>query len=127
MARLLKRIMIIVLKLITWENAPMESDKISADQKPFRSRFSYKIKIVSILVMGTFLSRDAAWAFDYNSLRKDQKEQSTSFLPGYLKQQQAKHEDMIKMKENALALKQSVDSKFAEKVREAKPELQIVE
>ena len=114
-------------KLTTREIAAMESNNFSSDQKPFRSRFSYKIKLVSFVVLGTFLMRDAAWALDYNSLRKDQKEQSSSFLPGYLKAQQAKHEDMIKMKEDALTLKQSVDSKFAEKVREVKPELQILE
>src|SRR5262245_25231675 len=117
MKTLLKRIM-------HMQNNPVE-------EKPFRSRFSYSFKVISVAVLATFLLRDAAWAIDYgsvtNRLKKKQIETATGFLPSHIKQQQQKHEEFVQGKNDKLVISKSVDQQFIDKVRDIKPELQIQE
>ena len=93
--------------------------------KPYKSRYSYGFKLMAVLLLGTFLFRDIAWALDYGTTTKNllnkQQKSGTWNKPGYLVNQQNKHEQMVLAKQqiagDALILRKSIDSSLEYKLR----------
>ena len=86
------------------------TEGLIVNEKPFKSRWTLGMKVVSTVVVGTFLFRDLVWAADPSSFLQREKDKESQFLPRYLLEQQMKHEDFIQQKEDISNLTQSLNN-----------------
>src|SRR3989338_7545218 len=101
------------------ENQP---ENIGEKEKPFKSRRRIGIKVISSLLVLTFLSREIIFAADPSTFKlQREKEKESKYLPRYLLEKQQKHEDFIQAKEDQESLSRSLEDDFTKRLRKKKP------
>ena len=82
---------------------------VTTDEKAFKSRWRLRMKVVAMLIVATFLFREASWAIDPTGFKLQRERQKEGkFLPRYLLEQQQKHEEFVQHKEDLSDLSKSL-------------------
>src|SRR3989338_4345095 len=95
-----------------------ESLQITSAQPQFKSRYSVRLRFISVFVILSFISHDVVRAEDFRLQRERQKD--GKFLPRYLLEQQKNHEEFIQQKEDSSNLQRSLDAELTARLRAKK-------
>ncbi|PIU40399.1 MAG: hypothetical protein COT00_01875, partial [Candidatus Omnitrophica bacterium CG07_land_8_20_14_0_80_50_8] len=97
------------------------SELMVTEVKPFKSRWPLWVKIISIIIIFNFASREIVFAADPSGFLQREKQKDSKFLPRYLLEQQQKHEYFIQGQQDRYDLANSTIDDFMRRLRKKKP------